>query len=290
MSSLAERIPSLGFLGAGNMAGALLRGALGRAALRADRVWACDIDAERLAALRTELAINIAADAPTLLANAATVVLAVKPQQMVPLLETIRPHIQPRHLLISIAAGLPVARLAERLPPGTRLVRVMPNTPSLIGRGAAGIARGPNASAADMAAALALFEAVGIAIEVDETDLDAVTALSGSGPAYVFRVIELMQQAGAEMGLAPDVARRLTLQTVLGAAHLAAESDVDPAELRRRVTSPGGATAAALEVFEQRGLADLFRAALARARARSIELAAGDTPNPSGKDSAGKNG
>lgn len=266
------------------MAGALLRGTVGRGSLRPSYVWACDIDGAKLAALADELGI-LTTDSPiTVLDHADTIVLAVKPQQMPDLLDSIRPAIEPRHRLISIAAGRTLANLAEHVPEKTRIVRVMPNTPSLVGRGAAGVARGRHATDDDLRAALALFDAVGVALEVDEADLDAVTALSGSGPAYIFRVIELMRQAGEEMGLAPDVARRLTLQTVLGAAHLAAESDVDPAELRRRVTSPGGATAAALEVFEKRDLAGAFKAGIARARARSIELAGGTADAPAKND------
>jgi pyrroline-5-carboxylate reductase len=275
VATVTDHIPSLGFLGAGNMAGALLRGTVGQGGLRPETVLACDIDAAKLQALHAELGIRTTDSAARVLEQADTIVLAVKPQQMEGLLAAIREHVRPRHLLISIAAGLPLARLAGHLPEGTRLVRVMPNTPALVGRGAAGVARGPHATAADLQAALALFNAVGIAVEVAEADLDAVTALSGSGPAYVFRVIELMQQAGEEMGLAPEVARRLTLQTVLGAAHLADASDVDPAELRRRVTSPGGTTAAALAVFEERGLAEIFKAGIHRARQRAIELAGG---------------
>jgi pyrroline-5-carboxylate reductase len=275
VSELSEKLRSLGFLGAGNMAGALLRGTVGRGLLAPEAVTACDIAPERLQAIRAELGVRVADDPKIVLRQADVVVLAVKPQQIMALMESIRGAVEPRHLLISIAAGVPLARLASALPPATRMTRVMPNTPALVGQGAAGVARGAHATDADLAATLALMEAVGVAVEVSEDQIDAVTALSGSGPAYVFRVIELMAEAGEEMGLSREVAMKLTLQTVLGAARLAIESDAAPAELRRRVTSPGGTTAAALEVMESRGMPAIFKDALHRARQRAMELASG---------------
>jgi pyrroline-5-carboxylate reductase len=273
MNALDRFCDRLGFLGAGNMAGALMRGAIVAGAIEPDRILACDVIAATLETLKSELGIGVAASSAELLDRCRIVVLAVKPQQMGAALDAVRDRVRPEHLLISIAAGQTCARLAERLPQGTRLVRVMPNTPSLVGRGAAGVAAGPHARPEDVQAALALMRAIGIAVEVSEPELDAVTALSGSGPAYIFRIIELMREAGVEMGLSLEVARELTLQTVAGAAALAIESGVDPAELRRRVTSPGGTTAAALEVMDERGMGDIFKAALHRARERSRELA-----------------
>lgn len=275
MSQLNDIIRCIGFLGAGNMAGAIIHGAIQRGGLSPDRVVAFDIDSAKLDQLRQELGIRPAAHACAVFEAADVVVLAVKPQQLERVLDEIAPAIQERHLLISIAAGFTIARMADRLPLAARVVRVMPNTPALVGAGAAGVAPGPHATRDDVSVALALFESVGIAIETTEDQLDAVTALSGSGPAYIFRVIELMQQAGEELGLRPDVARQLTLQTVLGAARLAVESGVDPAELRRRVTSPGGTTAAALDVFEARGLPAIFSEAMHAARRRAIELSGG---------------
>jgi pyrroline-5-carboxylate reductase len=272
MSSLESCFSTLGFLGAGNMAGAILRGTVGRELLPSGRAWACDVLEEKLAGLNRELGIQVTQDPRTLVANAKSIVLAVKPQDSLQLLDAIRDKVTPEHLIISIVAGKATQTLGEHLPEGTRIVRVMPNTPALIGTGAAGVAAGKHATAADLQATLALFGAVGIAYEVKEQDLDAVTALSGSGPAYVFRFMEIMVEAGVAMGLKPEVAEALTLQTVLGAAQLAIQSSDSLTELRRRVTSPGGTTAAALAVFEEKGLADVLIAGLLRARDRSIEL------------------
>ena len=272
MSSLASFFPSLGFIGAGNMAGALLRGTVGRGLLPPASVWACDVVEEKLRALRVELELQTTPDPRPLLEHAESIVLAVKPQDSLQVLDSIRDLVTPRHCIISIVAGKTTATLAEHLPLGTRIVRVMPNTPSLVGLGATGVAPGAHATAEDLAATLELFRAVGIAYEVHETDIDAVTALSGSGPAYVYRFMEIMAEAGELMGLKPEVARQLTMQTVLGAARLALESDESLTELRRRVTSPGGTTAAALDVFDEEGLADVIKAGILRARDRSIEL------------------
>ena len=272
MSALAKHFPTLGFIGAGNMAGALLRGTVGRGLLPGASVWACDVVDDKLQTLRQELGIQTAADARAVLAHADSVVLAVKPQDSLAVLDSIRDLVKPGQRIISIVAGKTTATLGEHLPAGTRLVRVMPNTPSLVGLGATGVAAGQHATAEDLAATLELFRAVGIAYEVEEKDIDAVTALSGSGPAYVYRFMEIMAEAGEAMGLDPEASRALTLQTVLGAARMAIDSGEALPELRRRVTSPGGTTAAALEVFDEKGLAEVLQAGIIRARERSVEL------------------
>jgi len=273
MSSLESLFPSLGFLGAGNMAGALLRGTAGRGLLAPERVWACDVIAAKLQALQHELKIQVTGEPEPLARHARSIVLAVKPQDSLPVLDALRGAITPDHLIISIVAGKPIATLAEHLPARTRIVRVMPNTPALIGLGAAGVAAGPHATAHDLEATLELFRAVGIAYQVEESDLDAVTALSGSGPAYVYRFMEILVEAGVALGLKPEVAAPLAMQTVLGAAQMARESSEPLTELRRRVTSPGGTTAAALAKFDELGLAEVLKAGLTAARDRSIELA-----------------
>ena len=268
-------IATLGFIGAGNMAGAIIRGIIARGLMPADRIHACDKDEARLKELRQATRIGTTADAPGLLGASDAVVLAVKPQDLPGVLDAMAPAVEPRHLLISIAAGVRLATIAARLPAGTRLVRVMPNSPALVGLGAAGVAAGPSATEEYTRAARGLFEAVGIAVALPEEALDAVTALSGSGPAYVFRLMELMTSAGVALGLDAVTAHQLTLQTVRGAAELAAQSGELPAELRWRVTSPGGTTAAALDAFEARDFAGLILAGLTAARDRSIELAGG---------------
>jgi pyrroline-5-carboxylate reductase len=272
-ATLQQLIPTLGFLGAGNMAGAILKGTVGRGLLAPQNAWACDVLPDKLATLHTELGIGTTQDPLELVRNARTIVLATKPQDLLAGLNRIAAEITPDHCLISIAAGLPLELLAAHLPAGTRLVRVMPNTPALVGAGAAGVAAGPSAHPEDLQAALALFSAVGLACEVREGQLDAVTAVSGSGPAYVFRMMELMIEAGKELGLSTEVAQQLTLQTFLGAARLAEASPETPATLRERVTSKGGTTAAALGVFEAQGLGEIYKAGIRQAAVRSRELA-----------------
>ncbi len=273
MQSLQLYFPSLGFLGAGNMAGALLRGTVAGEVLDANHVWACDVDPHRLDLLERDLGIHVTEQAGRMVNSVAAIVLAVKPRDVSDALVQIGPLITPDHLIISIAAGVRIETMAAALPKGTRIVRVMPNTPALVGMGAAGVAGGEHATRGDLEGTLALFRSVGEAWEVEEGQLDAVTALSGSGPAYVFRFLELMTEAGRELGLDATLAKDLSLQTFLGAARLAAQSGEDPAQLRHQVTSPGGTTAAALATFDEQGLGPAFKAGIKRAHERSIELA-----------------
>lgn len=273
--SLREYFPSLGFIGAGNMAGAILRSVVRKDLLDGSQCAVTDVLKEKTRVLHDELGARECADVAELLDCSRAVVLATKPQDLRAALQAAAGHVDPEHLIISIAAGVPARAIEALLPAGTRVVRVMPNTPALIGEGAAGVAPGGSATRDDVDAVMALFSAVGLAAEVKESDLDAITALSGSGPAYVFRFMELMMAAGEEMGLAPEAARKLTLQTFVGASRLAMESPESPAELRKRVTSKGGTTAAALEEFERRGLEETIKSGLKRACARSAELAAG---------------
>jgi pyrroline-5-carboxylate reductase len=231
-----------------------------------------DIDVEKTARLRDEIGVNVAESHADLLARAGTIVLASKPQDVHKVLEAVARAARPEHLFISIAAGIAIKVFQERLGAAARIVRVMPNTPAMIGCGAAGVARGPKATDADLARALAIFGAVGVAVEVAEPLLDAVTGLSGSGPAYVFYLIEALTQAGERAGLPLDVAAALTRQSVLGAARMAAETGVEPAELRRRVTSPNGTTEAGLRVLREGDFAGLIERTVAAATERSREL------------------
>lgn len=272
MASLEALFPSLGFIGAGNMAGAILRGTVGRGLLRPQSVWACDVIADKLEEMKAGLGIQVTNDPKTVLAQTQAVVLAVKPQDSLSVLDAVREAVRPEHLIISIVAGKSTATLGEHLPEGTRIVRVMPNTPALVGLGAAGVAPGATATRADVEATLELFRAVGVALEVAERDIDAVTAVSGSGPAYVYRFMELMTQAGVELGLTPETAKALTMQTVLGAARMALDSPEPLEVLRERVTSKGGTTAAALAKFEELGLPAVIKGGLQAARDRSLEL------------------
>lgn len=200
------------------------------------------------------------------------VFLAVKPQTMKQALAQVREHLRGDALVVSIAAGVPIARLAAGLAAGQRIVRVMPNTPCLIGKGASGYSLGPTATAADGKLVAQLLSAVGVAFEVPEAQLDAVTGLSGSGPAYVYTLIEQMAEGGRKVGLAPELAAALAVQTAVGAAEMVLASGETPAVLRDRVTSPGGTTLAGLAALEENGFQRAVVAAVEAATARSIEL------------------
>lgn len=252
--------------------------ALARGIVRAQVVAPADL---YLFDVRTEVATQVAGElggrARSSLSEAAeaeVLVLAVKPQVMPALLAELGPCVGGGAVVLSVAAGVSLATLEAALPDTAEVVRCMPNTPALVGLGASAYALGSVQSGRGRGAADAILGAVGIALEVPEAAMDAVTALSGSGPAYVFRMLEAMIAAGEAMDLAPEVADALARRTLLGAATLA-DGDVDARELRRRVTSPGGTTAAALEVLEARRWGHTLERAIDRARARSEELGRG---------------
>lgn len=263
----------LGFLGAGRMATALARGCAKAGLVSPGGVLASDPSEAARAGF--ELAVpgaKTTADNLAVLAASDAVVLAVKPQIMSAALASVRDAVQPRHLVISIAAGVTLARLANLLPSGTRLVRVMPNTPCLIGLGASCYCRGATASDEDAALVERLLTSVGKAYEVVESQLDAVTGLSGSGPAFIYTVIEALAEGGAAMGLPPALALDLAAQTAVGAASMLAATGLSPDELRNQVTSPGGTTLAGLDALRRADAAAAFRAAVEAATKRSIEL------------------
>jgi len=261
----------VGFLGGGNMASALIGG------MRAQGFAPSDIVVVELQAAgreRLQQAFGVTTvDAPVpALLGCDVIVLAVKPQQMKQALAPLAGQLGSQ-LVISIAAGLRTADLTRWLGGHGRIVRCMPNTPALIGAGTTGLYADPSVSDEQKALATRILEAVGSAVWVaDEGRMDAITALSGSGPAYVFRFIEALEAAGGELGLEPATARRLALDTVLGAARLAAGSEEPPATLRERVTSPGGTTQAALESFARDDLMGIVSRALQAAERRGQEL------------------
>jgi pyrroline-5-carboxylate reductase len=275
----------LGIIGAGNMGAALARGVIGFQVLPPDHILVIDINSEKTAVLAEDLGVCVAPSSAELLAGSDVVVLAVKPQFMAAMLEEIAPHVRPENLIISIAAGIPAAMIEKALGGEPRVVRVMPNTPLMCGYGAAGAARGRFAGDADMQAALDIFRAVGVAVEVDESQINAVTGLSGSGPAYVFRLMEALKAAGEQAGLSPEVADVLSRQTVLGAAMMVDQTKQEPAELRRQVTSPNGTTEAGLKVLDDGGFMDLIARTVLRATERGDELAKlAELHKPSGKE------
>jgi len=265
---------TIGFIGAGNMATALIEGLLDNG-IAPGQLHVSNRSNTKLDALAAR-GINTTTDNAAVVAASDVVVLAVKPQVLGGVLQELRQTVSERpRLLISVAAGIQIASLEAWTSSEQAIVRCMPNTPSLVGAGASGLYANAKVTEEQKAQAAAIMEAVGIACWLEEEQqLDAVTALSGSGPAYFFLMMEAMEAAGTALGLSPEVARRLCLQTAFGAAKLALESQVEPSELRRRVTSPGGTTEAALKQFEQDGYRDLVARALGAAARRSAELAA----------------
>ncbi len=266
---------NIGFIGGGNMARSLI-GGLVADGVAPQRLWVAEPDAERRAGLAAQFGVNITAGNSELVAAVDTLVLAVKPQQMQDVCREIAAAVQARgSLVISIAAGVRLAALQQWLDGEPALVRTMPNTPALVQSGATALYASPQVSKTQRELAEGIMRAVGLTLWLDEeAQMDAVTALSGSGPAYFFLVMEAMQQAGMQLGLTADMARLLTLQTAFGAAKMALESREDAAVLRRQVTSPGGTTERAIGILQQGGLETLFTQALSGARDRSQELAA----------------
>lgn len=254
------------------MAQALIGGLLANG-LVAGQIGVSDPSPECCDAVR-QMGVQVYEDNASLLASSSIVVLAIKPQVMREVLEPLASALSGRQpLFISIAAGIGCEQIATWLARDVGLVRCMPNTPALLQEGAAALYANSSVTGEQRLHAEKILQSVGLAVWVeDEAELDAVTALSGSGPAYFFLMMELMQQAGEKLGLSTDVSRQLTLQTALGAAKMAVESDVDVVELRRRVTSPNGTTHAAIQSFLDNGFPELVERALTAAKDRSIEM------------------
>ncbi|MCL4316624.1 MAG: pyrroline-5-carboxylate reductase [Gammaproteobacteria bacterium] len=267
-------LQNIAFIGGGNMAGSLIGGLIADG-YAADSVWVSDPDAEKLGALRERFFVHTAQSNQEAAQHGAVWLLAVKPQMMRQVAAELAPQaLQTRPLVISIAAGIRSADLERWLGGGQAIVRAMPNTPALVRSGASALYANALASEAQKSVAENILRAVGVAVWLkDETLMDAVTALSGSGPAYFFLVMEALEEAGVKLGLTRDIARLLTLETAFGAAKIALESNESSAGLRARVTSTGGTTEQAIKVLEQGRLRELFEAALKAAQARSVELA-----------------
>ena len=262
----------IGFLGGGNMGEAMIKGLIAASLFVPDQIRVFDVSTQRMHYLKKQYIIQLSPDAEHLAKASQLIILAVKPQVMPFALKELRPHVSHHPLIISIAAGIPIATLTQRLPSETRIIRVMPNAPALVLEGASALARGPGVTDEDMAKALALFRAIGKAIEVDESMLDAATGLSGSGPGYFLLVLESLIDAGVLMGLPRPIARELVLQTAVGTAKMAQEVEKHPAELKDLITSPGGTTIRGLQVLEDRGVRGAFLGAVEAATVRSMEL------------------
>ena len=249
-----------------------MKGLLAAGTAAPDEIVCAEPRAERREELRQRHGVAVVAGNLAAVQQADILVLSVKPQVIDALLEEIAPAVDARKLVVSIAAGVPITAIARKLGAATRIVRTMPNTPALVGAGATALARGAHATEADLGQAVALFEAVGIAVVVDEHLLDAVTGLSGSGPAFVFLAIEALADGGVKMGLPRHVAMALAAQTVVGAGRLVLETGEHPGKLKDQVTSPGGTTIAGVHALEAAGFRAALIAAVEAAAIRSREL------------------
>jgi pyrroline-5-carboxylate reductase len=272
---MSVRGKRVGFIGGGNMGEALIRGVLGASLVKAGDMAATDVRVERNAQLAREFGITTHADNARLVREADVVILAVKPQVLRAVLAEIGPAVTARHLLISIAAGVSTTSIRTGLGKDARIIRVMPNTPALVLQGAAAIAKGQGLGPDDLATAEEIFGAVGRVVVLDEDLMDAVTGLSGSGPAYVAIVIEALADGGVKMGLDRATAMTLATQTVLGSARLLAETGMHPGALKDMVSSPGGTTIAGISALEEGGIRTTLIRAVERANQRARELGRG---------------
>ena len=267
---------SIAFLGAGNMAEALIKGLLSSNAATKENVTATGRRPERLDELARAYGIAVTLDNAAPASVADILVLSPKPQAMGKLLSQIAPAIEARGdarpLIISVAAGVPIAALERKLGVGSRIIRAMPNTPALVSAGATAVSGGEHATDADLEVATKIFQAVGICTVVDENLLDAVTGLSGSGPAYVFLIIEALSDAGVKVGLPRYTALKLAAQTVFGSAKLLIDTGTHPGTLKDQVTSPGGTAIAGLHTLEAGGLRTTLMDAVESATRRAKEL------------------
>jgi pyrroline-5-carboxylate reductase len=262
----------IGMLGAGNMAGALIRGLLASGRVKKENLRASDVRKEHLAELSDKYGIVTTANNHELVRWADLVVLAVKPQVIDRVLDPLFDDFQPGTLVVSIAAGVPLRALETRVPATVRVVRAMPNTAAIALAGATGVAGGSRATPEDVELARELFEAVGRAVVLDEPLIDAVTGLSGSGPAYIMLIIDALADGGVKVGLHRETALLLAAQTVYGSAKLQLETGEHPGRLKDMVTSPGGTAIAGLHTLESGGLRRTLIDAVDAATRRAIEL------------------
>lgn len=264
---------TVGFIGAGNMADALIRGIVGRGVLPRERIWATNrSNRSRLLGLQERYGIRTTPVKPPLLAASNVLIVAVKPKDMADVLGEIHGAVRADQLVISVAAGVPLRAIEGSLI-GVPVIRAMPNTSAAVQASVTALALGRSATDDHLRVSAELFRAVGEVLTVPEETMDVVTGLSGSGPAYVYRFTEALIAAGTELGLTEQLAKQLAVHTLVGAARMLSEPDADSVELRRRVTSPGGTTQAGLTALEERGFASAVKEAVRRAAERAAELA-----------------
>jgi len=265
----------IGFIGGGKMGGVLIGSIISHGLLNAGAIMVSDVVRERLEELKELYGVHVTEDNREVAGGADPVILAVKPQNMAEVLEEISGAGERPGVIISIAAGISTSFIEGYLRKGVRVIRAMPNMPAMIGEGVTALACGRGAREEDLALARLIFDSVGITVFVEEKLMDAVTGLSGSGPAYGFVVIEALSEAGVRMGLSRDIALKLSAQTILGAARLCLVSGKHPAELRDMVASPGGTTIAGLKVIEEGRIRATLMAAVEAATIRARELGGG---------------
>lgn len=263
----------IGLIGCGRMGGALIEGALRADIVTPSDVWVHSRSAESANAISQKLGVQIADSNSHVIQKCDLVLLGCKPYQVVEILTEISEVLPGDTVLLSVAAGITLKKMEASCPTGTRIIRAMPNTPSLIGLGASGIAAGSHATPTDIASARTMLESVGIVSETTEAQLDAVTGLSGSGPAYVYTFIESLATQAEKEGLPADEALRLAAQTVIGAARMVEQTDMSPRELVNQVTSPGGTTLAGLAALTEHGFEKSIEAGVHAATERSREIA-----------------
>ncbi|MEW6097182.1 MAG: pyrroline-5-carboxylate reductase [bacterium] len=269
---MALKGKKLVFIGAGNMADALVRGILKADLIEKDNLLVTDVELKRLKFFNEELGVKGVSDNKEGIREADIIILSIKPQVMGNVLTEISGILKPSQKIISIAAGITTKFIESKIAKGIPVIRVMPNTPALVGHGMAGICSGMYAHAEDLELAKAIFEAVGKVVMVKENLMDAVTALSGCGPAYIFTIVDVLTDAGVFLGLPRDISLTLSIETVEGAVKMLKETNEHPAILRDKVTSPGGATIAGLNVLEEKGVRAAFIQAVTTAANRAKEL------------------
>lgn len=267
-----QKIGRIAIIGAGAMGTAFANGIVSAGVLNAKDITVTDIDTAKLEQMAGKLGVSIAHSYADAMASADVVLLAVKPGVLIDILSELSESIRSDQLVISIAAGVKLETIESAMPRGTAVIRTMPNTPALIGQGAIGFARGRSATNEHVAAAKTLYDAVGISFEVPEKMLDAVTGLSGSGPAYVYMMIEALSDAGVRVGLPRNIALPLAAQTVMGAAKMVLDTGEHPARLKDQVTTPGGTTIAGIDMLDRYGFRTALMEAVKAAAKRSEEL------------------
>ena len=275
MIAMTIKGKKIGFLGGGNMGEALIRGIVKTGIVPPAELFVTDVRLDRLEELSRTYGLHTLSDNALLVRRVDVVILAVKPQILKAVLQEIAPA-TPGKLLVSIAAGVSTTEIRRHLPAGTRLIRCMPNTPALVLEGATALARGRDLAPGDLETAQAIFEAVGRVVVLEEEHMDAVTGLSGSGPAYIALVVEALADGGVKVGLDRQTAMTLATQTVLGSARLLLETGAHPGQLKDMVTSPGGTSIAGIHTLEAGGLRRTLIDAVERATLRSRELGRGE--------------